>query len=570
MKPKEWIEQIHKGLEFRRIYGQEDDWYGTEKLFFERDVQVFGPNLIQSTGDALLSDLTVPNPRILVTPRNGEMMVSAEILEALDNYLLERLRLRESVEDCFLWVFLWGWSCAKIGYDSEFGFDYKGMAPGMDGTLSQFDKKGRRIETGPGETGMPWVIPVMPHDIVVPWGTRKLRNAPWVAHRIVRHVDDIKADMKYKGTPIATMSMKDFMESYQTTMKPYRTAVDLSGSTSSSEEVFFAELWEIHDQEDGKVRVVQTGGDGFLREEEDSGQINGLPFVELSEGMRTSAMWTTGSARYLRQSQEEMDDISQTAQIQRRISVIQFLYRKGAIAKEEFDKFMRMQIGAGIAVEEGVGSLDEVIKALTPVNNNNALYVDADFVRRNAKEVVGMSSNQMGEFDKSTRRTATEVQTVSQAASTRMSRKHAMMGGFYGEIIRKVNQLVFTFWDDSHMVRVTDPWGGEKWEKVDPERIKGEYDYSVSFSSEPPVSEGSDFAKSLQAFQILAADPMVDPVALRGVLARAFRDPSIKKVFLKERPMESQNAPISGQMSGMPAGGGSLPTQNGEASGSML
>ncbi|WP_206514878.1 hypothetical protein, partial [Xanthomonas vesicatoria] len=114
----------------------------------------------------------------------------------MDEELLYSLKIKREVAHSSLSSFLYGVGFLKIGYDSEFGWDEELVVRqpidfGM--TTSQFDRKGRRIEFGSARPGMPWVHSVLPHDIVLPWGSLSVDKSEWIAHRIVRHIEDIKS-----------------------------------------------------------------------------------------------------------------------------------------------------------------------------------------------------------------------------------------------------------------------------------------------------------------------------------------------------------------------------------------
>ena len=105
----------------------------------------------------------------------------APIVESLDNWFSKKLNMRKHVYRATMHSYLFNRAMLKIGYDSEFGwspkFDIGSMQQPIGMTLSQFDKNtGDRIEFKNTTPGMPWVCEVLPHDIVVPWGTVDLED----------------------------------------------------------------------------------------------------------------------------------------------------------------------------------------------------------------------------------------------------------------------------------------------------------------------------------------------------------------------------------------------------------
>ncbi len=97
----QWQDEIDNGLKFRKEYGIEDQWAELEALFYNvtDEQRTPGPNIIFSTGDSLLSQLTSPNPHILIKPLRQEAVNTAPILEQLDNTLLNSLNMADEVEN---------------------------------------------------------------------------------------------------------------------------------------------------------------------------------------------------------------------------------------------------------------------------------------------------------------------------------------------------------------------------------------------------------------------------------------------------------------------------------------
>jgi len=544
-----WVEELNHGLEYRQQYGIEKQWADLEALFYgvHGSSANDGPNIIMSTGDALLSALNVPVPYITVKPRGRDDVVSAKILESLDNELLVDTELRSSIELASLHAYLWGRGILKIGYDSEWGFtsgyDLGRKAP-MGLTLTQFDKQGRRIEFDSRiRPGMPWVRPVLPHDIVVPFGTTSSKDAPWIAHRVVRHVDAIKADLKYekKRDLEPVMSMEDYMQTYQSMVKPYRVGAEEVRGYSREAKSEFVELWEIHERHTQKVIVIATGHKKFLRNEEDLLQVNNsLPFVDVGFTPRARSFWTTSDAFYLRFHQAELSDIALQSGKQRRMSILKFLYAEDSMDESELEKVLGPDVGVAARVKN-TAALRDTIMSLTPTNNNMLLQQDAEYIRRSAREAVGFSRNQLGEFESKGRRTATEAQAVQQGSNQRLGRRQAVIREAYIEAIKKINSVIFAHWS---MPRWAEVMG--EWVEYRGRDLRGDFRYDVGFSSERGESLEVRRASALQMYQILSQDPNVDQSALRTHLKGAFNDPEFDNILGGAGNNANVQVPMSG------------------------
>jgi hypothetical protein len=574
----DWNDEINQGLKFRQLYGLEDRWSKLEALYLHvhKSHLTAGPNIIASTGDALLSTLAVPFPYLSVKPRRMDFVPGARVVESVDNMLVRKLRFQEAVERACLSAYLWGVGFLKIGYDSEFGWDERhdiggtGQPTGM--SMSQFDVKGRRIEFADSEPGMPWVDDCLPHDIVVPWGTRTVRTAPYVVHRVVRHIDDVKADPKYENKKFLKpcMSMEDFVKSYNTTVKPYRAGGDVIRQARTGTDSEYCELWEIHDRRTGRVMVLATGHDSFLRNEVDGMQVKGLPFVELKFVPNSRNLWTTPDAYYLRAAQAELTDITKQSQAQRRISLMKFLYHRRAIDEEELEKAMSPDTGPGVAVNDDI-PLAEAIQVLQP-GGNFMLYQEAEQTRRNARETVGFSRNQFGEYEATGRRTATEATVVDRASGLRMTRRQMVVANAYTESFEKINRIIAEQWKGPRIAEIVGPDGAPTWVQYTGALFEGDYEYSIGFSSEAGETLGGRKQLAAQLYATLSQDPTVDPLQLRRYLSDAFADPSFSSIFKPGvlTPGGVQGANVQLPMSGMQGGEGGVQAPPGAGAGGEM
>lgn len=543
--PDEWLHRIDEALRFRQHFSSEKNWKRLEELYMNKNTAM-GPNLIQEMYEALEARLHIPNPKIRVYPSlmDPRSINSAPIVETIDNWLLGEMGIQETIMMSGLHSYLWSRGIIKIGYDSEWGYDPQldlgrlGSIPGM--TLSQFSRAGMRLEYGKARPGLPWVAPVLPHDFVVPYGTKDIDTAPWCAHRVFRHIDLFRADPKYEKTRKLepNLSMSDVMNSYRRNNR-FRKGWSDVGRGNALENPEFVELWEIRNTVTGRIVVISDNE--VHRNEPDLLQVEGLPFVSFSFVKHPYSFWSTPQAAYLEAHQAEQTDIALQASKQRRLNTLKFLYAEGAMDREELEKALSSQVGVGVKVKNTM-NLDEVIKPMQQ-SSNFQLYQDAEFSRRNARQAIGFSSNQMGEFDASSRRTATEASMVARGSSLRTDLRLNTIAQAYIDIIKKVNQVVFTFWKSPRYIRI----GKDQWPKFTGDEIKAEYDYKLGIGVDNLADPMNRQQFAMQMYQMLAMDPLVAPDRLRDFLVRNFGDAEFNNIF--RTPEE--NAAVSVQMQQM-------------------
>lgn len=532
---EEWFTEISHGLEYRRLYGMEEQWAQIEALACNADTSYakHGPNLVYAMMDDMMSTLHVPNPEIIVDPLTSAEVDSSPVIEAVDNQLIDQMKMPEEMEIASGMAYLWGSTVLKIGYDSEFGYtdlkwDFNGPDQPWGQTLTQLDRKQWAIEFNDYKPGMPWVKACLPHDIVVPWGTRDIDTAPWIAHRVVRHVEDCKADVKYNTRGLKpVMSMSDWVKSYQTVVKPYRIGTqDMFRSLEFEGEAEYVELWEIHDRRTGKIYVIATQHKSFLRNETDHLQVSGLPFVEVGFTPKVRNFWRTSDAMYLMHAQAELVDIAIQSSKQRRMGVLKFLYQIGAITEAELTKITSSQVGAAAGVR---GDLSKVIAPFQP-GQNYSLYQEADYVRNNARETTGFTQTQAGEYA-GARTTASEVQQVQGARQQRQTRRQKRVADIYTNTLRKVNEIVFRYWRAPRMIQIVGPEGMMAWQQYVGSQLKGQYSYRMTFQDAPFPTIEQQQALAMQAYQMSMQDPSMDPIAARKFLARSMRSGNINTIW---------------------------------------
>lgn len=547
---EDWFEEIDAALEYRRVHGLEDSWGKIEALYYNvhRSMSNDGPNILLSSGDAMLSTITVPDPKVLVEPRTPEAVAKSKILESLDNLLLQEMNVKEQIEKASLHAYLFGRGIIKIGYDSEFGFDPKFdlAGPGVTGsTLTQVDRTGsRRIEYDRLVIpGMPWVRAVPPHDFLVPWGTTDLDNVPWLAHRIIRHIDDIKADPKYsnKERLMPHLTMRDFVETYRSPIRQNQR----TGSGTSLTKPQFVEMYEIHDRATGRVRVIVREQKRFLRDDINALQLeNRLPFVSLAFTPISRTFWPTADAFYLLHAQLELSDIAVQRSKERRISVLKFLYDGDSISNEELSKMLSPDVGIAGRVRTG----SKIGEAIMKFDNQPSqfLTLEEEHTRRNVREQLGFSRNQLGEFTGG-RRTATEARTVDRASQLRMSRRQLSVKRAYERIIEIMNGIIFEYWTTPRYIEVIGSQKANEWRQVSGTQMKSRYAYEVIFTD--AQEEKLRSFEALQLYQTLSQDPLVDPLALREFLTNQINDPAFERIF---------SADIRNALSTVRSGGGSV------------
>lgn len=534
LKPEDWMVEIDNGLKFRELFGREASWHQLEEDYLngiEGNVGL-GANLVFSMGDTLLSSLNVPNPEISVSPEHPAGVDRAPLVESWDNYLIKKLKMKEEAVDSTLHAFLYGRAIWKLGYDSEFGYDPffdtgTNVEPsGM--TLTQFNKKGNRIEFGRVNPGMPWAAAVSPHDIVVPWGTRSIDTAPWIAHRIIRLNSSIKSDVKYKNTSRLQpqMAMETFVDSYLNTGAAKKKFRDKRNHASYRENtrVLYNELWEICDRSDNTIKVICYDYDKFLRNNPDLIQVVcGTPYVSGSFVKHPRFFWSTPLAHYLGRIQKKEFDIELQAEKQRRISNLKFIVAKGLMNRDKLNRLISADTGA--AAEADTTNIEGKLQAF-PQGNSLEFSLQSRDNREDGREAIGLSRNQMGEFDASSRRTAREATFVQAGSSRRETMRGMVVSDLYTNALAKMNQITFALNKRPMYARI-----GREWIQFTGDEISGDYLYDLSLSTKRNLSRAERKVEAIMTAMQFMQMPGANLQEIYQYLLDAANDPSFERLI---------------------------------------
>lgn len=560
MSAQDWITEINRGLAYRKIYAREDAWRKNEQNFTNDPSShaALGPNLVFEMGDIILSSVGMLDPEFVVNPTHPAGVTRGPIVESIDNYLSKKLKLNKHVKRSLQHSYLFGKAILKIGYDSEFGWsprlDIGSIREPMGMSISQFNKRTRlRIENKNITPGMPWIASVLPHDIVVPWGTIEIDDAPWVAHRVVRLNEDIKADSKYMNTKDlkANMSIEDFVYSYLTVgaaRGKYRGTRTSTFTGVERPRSIYNELWEIHNRRDMTVKVVCRDYNLFLRDEPDAIMLAcGMPFVAGSFVDHPRSFWGTPLAYYLGQLQAEQYDISKQSEKQRRISVLKFIAAKGLMSPEALQKLISGDVGA----VEFADVMDNIKDKIVPMPTGN-LYdfiIQSNRVRQDARSMIGFSRNQAGEFDVGTRRTKGEAMLVAQGSMRREAPRVQMARDLYIDVMSKINKVVFAYWKVPRAAMV-----GREWVRFTGDEIRGDYLYDLNLAQKRTLSKAERKVEALMMLgQLMPLLQGADPNQILQYLSDAAGDPAFERLLgfvrgkgQRQQQQSAQSAQLSG------------------------
>lgn len=523
-----WKQEIKAGKVYRKRHGRHQDWKEYRKYYRgdwkDRIVPV---NRTFSYGRSMLPRVYFRAPRVSVTPRHPRFKWQAKVIEAVDNWLIQETLLKLTLKRSALQSFLCGVGPIKLGFDSEFGYIPDQAIDRDSSTATQYSRKsGENIEYNVGvKPGMPWALPVLADDVVVPYGYQWAESLPWVAHRIIRPLDDIKEDQKYKNTKnLSGTRMSDIYES--------RPKVDLP---ERDDDIRYGELYEIREKRENKIITICE--DEVLLEDVDALQVEGLPWEFTIFNEDPEYFWGIPDARMIEPQQLELNEARTQAQRHRKIALIKFLYLSGKISEDQLENFLSGEVGPAVAVEGE--SIDSVISVMQP-------HVPPDFdmqarvLSTDMAETLGYSPNELASYRQGTPPTATEASRVGGAHDIRDDERRDIMKDVFINIIRKWNQYVFQFWDQERVIQIAGPDGAQHWVQYTGDQLIGEYDYLVDMDAALPITKSLRHEVANAVFDKYNGDQMINQIELRRMHLQQFEwvFPGISSLLNTEMPPE--------------------------------
>ena len=532
-----WRAQIEAGVRYKELYGGSKEW-STYRDYYRGNFTGYkanlGPkggilpyNLTYAMKNALVTNTYFRNPYIMLSPRyKPGFDVISKMVEAMDNWLMSEMNMKKAMKHAVGSSFFTDRAFLKVGFDSKFGFDpqaKRDTSTKKDGTRLEYDVN--------VSSGMPWVDSVPAENIVVPFGLLDGENNPWIDHIILRPLEDVKADRKYSNTGELSGSHIEMLKKGDSRKSAFYADLLKDGE--------WVELHEIRDLRDGKIRVLAAGYDRWLREEDDILQLDGLPFVDFQMNDDTEYFWGPSDARILEPQQLEVNEARTQAMKHRRISLIKFIIQRTGMKPEEVDKMLSEEVGPAVFSEDDPSKVVTMLQPHVPPD----LVSWVEVIRGDVRELMGMGRNQMGESEKSSRRSATESQIVQMASELRMDERRDIVADALVKVMRKVNQICFTFWTAEKVIQVVGYDGAKYWVKFSPSAVKGEYDLQVDVESMTPSTKAMRRRDLVQLITGLGKNPNVNIDYLLRALLREYPWIDAMKV-LPESP-DTMQGPMS-------------------------
>jgi len=505
-----WTQRIKAGKKFRKKFSTQQEWDNYRKYYRGDWVdEVYPVNRVFSFGRSMVPRVYFRHPQVVVTPTRPELVWPARVVEAVDNWLIREIMLKQTLKKAIMHAYLSGIGPIKLGYDSEFGFLPDLSIDRDAGTVSQHSvKSGRRIEYRSNvKPGLPWALPTLPEDIIVPCGYPDPYSLPWVAHRVIRPIDDVKQDQKYKHTKNLQGTRLSDIDDQK------KQQFDFYGA----DDIHYAELYEVRDFATQEVLVICENR--LILRDLDALQVEGLPWEFIIFNEDPEYFWPISDVKMIERQQLELNETRTQEQKHRKIALIKFLYLKGEIDDDQLDNLLSGVVGPAVGVKgDSLAGTVEILQPHIPPD----LASSAQMIKEDMRETLGYSELYTGGFKGGTPPTAQETYEVSRSGSARDDERRDITADTLVNIVRKFNQFLFKFWDTQRVVEIAGPQGEAMWVTYTGDQIKGEYSLRVDPDSGIPISKMLQTEVANALMDKYNGDQLIDQIRLRQMHLQQF------------------------------------------------
>ena len=530
-----WLTRIKIGESFRDAEGRKAAWKNMKQMYrniFKEDV--ISVPLIYSHGRQMVPFLYFKNPVVECTPLQRGYGRRAKILEAVDNMLLQEMRVKEQLKLIIQDAFLYDYGIRKIGYDSEFGYDDEGS---MWGDL--FKEMG--IEVSKEELieyntyvieEFPFFLRVPPRRFIVDPDIEgpTLDTARWCVEEFYRPLQDVVDDDRYtvpKNLKATYMLNKDAAGNIVVSPNFVGNEGRIPDARyrSDSERV---KLWEVWDKKNGEVLVIADGHNGYLRKTEDVwGLKDFFPYDRLCFNPVSDEHFSTSDAMYVEKQQMEFNDARTQEMLHRRKENTKWISKRNVLNPEEKAKFAAGHPGIMVEID-GIPGTD--LMAVTSQMSGDIYRVSQD-IRNDMMETLSVGKNQLSQ-EMGKRKTAHEAEIINQYTELRADERRDIVADFLQRAIGGINTLVFKFWDSTDVIRIMGD-EGMAWEEWNGDALQGEYAIQVIPNSTLPHSKEAWQGKIEKIYQTLVGNPFVNLKEITRLYLDSFEEFDTSKILIQ-------------------------------------
>ena len=545
---EEYRDCLDAAKRFRKSENYDDLWRRMNDLYRGRHFpanltyeDAIVVNVAFATINVIGPSVAVNYPKTVVNAVHAEDFDKATIVEEVVNYWWRKFEVLPEFQAAVKDYLIYGFGWIKTGYrfeeeevprpqqeiDDDFQAaraeidSYAASNPAFADELPTDDEIAESIPRTTKKTvhDAPFVERVSVHDVFVDPEATSMRDARWVAQRIVLSKKELK-NAGFSPSGVAAAKPDGRGDENYFSNNPW---ADESKVRAEKAERFT--VWEYYNLAERTMCVFSETGDGFLVEPTKMPYSFGHPFVMLRNYDIPDVFYPMGELEALEPLQHELN-LTRTSLFNDRKQ-----YRRAWVYRPEaFDAQGRAQLESDddnrLIPVAGNIPLADAIAPLPSQEINPQLYQDSSVIEQDITSVTAINEYMRGALPE-IRRTATEAAIIQDVANARAADKLARVEKAIGEISRRLVILAQQYMTEEQAARVVSVSTPQPvWFKFEPEDIEGEFDFEVEGGSTQPQNETLRRQTAVEILQALSpyGDPMLGLVNMQAVIAHALKN----------------------------------------------
>lgn len=535
LSKKERLERYQRALDvsakWRQHEGYDDTWERMIKLYkmkhFPQGIsneERIAIAVAFASINVIYPAISVNYPKITVAGRTPDDDDASVIVEAVINYWWRHYGYKKHFRLAAKDFLILGHGWLKVGYrykEKELGLGEDEIRESYEEARTQLDAYAMAnpelAADLPGDDDLrdslpqskavpvedrPFVERVSPFNVYVDPEATSMDDIKWIAQKIVRSVEDVKNDERYKRSVRNDIKGDSAPREFQDPWERNR-----SWRAHATKDMERVTIWEFYDVQYDQMCVFAHGSKDFLIEPRTMPYEFGHPFIMLRNYDVPDHFYPIGDLEAIEPLQAELNRSRSDMMNHRKRYARKYLYKKGAFDAEGRAALESTKDGAMIPVVDENQPLSDVVMPLPQVPMDANLYQYSEVIESDIDRVSGISEYQRGGLPE-IRRTATEASIVQDAANARSADKLALVEEVIREVAERLVQLAQQFLTGEQVARIVGSSGQNVWVPFDPEDIEGEFDFEVEAGSTQPQNETFRRQQAVQMLNTMA--PFMD------------------------------------------------------------
>lgn len=547
---KKWREEEKYDATWKRLR----DIYRLKPFQFVSDDDRIAVAIAFSTINVIAPSVAVNYPKITVKSQteDQDQQNKAAMVEAIANYWWRHFDFLEEhrriVQDALVYGHGWGkvgWrfkeELRKISDDEQAAVlgdmqqqtdQFATQYPDLVNDLPQQGDVASSVPDFVSETVMdkPFFERVSPFDVYVDPEATHLKDAQWIAQRVVMPLDVARKDERFSKSARRKLqsdgSLKWFNE---------------DSSSNIPEDHGRVTIWEFYDLTRGEVSIFpdQQKDAGFLVKPTEFPYPYGHPFVMLRNYEVPDQFYTIGEIEAIEPLQNELNHTRSAMVLARQLDIPKYMIRKESLGTDGLDALTSHDTNALVPVLDDTPFADVV--APVPINMANAQFYNnhSEMIESDIDRVTGVNEYMRGALPE-VRRTATEASIIQDAANARAADKLARVEHFIAEVAERLVQLAQEFMTAPQVARISNEQGTDVWVPYQREDIEGQFDFEVEAGSTQPQNETFRRQQAVALMNTMAPfiGQIIDPAVLAThVLREGFGIKHPERFIMAPPPM---------------------------------